>query len=296
MGRPDLEDLRVWAAVARSGSLTAAGRELGMPKQTVSRRVSALEEALGVRLLHRGARVSAPTPIGTAFAERCAEVVRVAEEAEALVAQRSAEPTGVLRVTATEAVGEGYVAPVVARLLERWPRLSVEVLLVERRVDLVAEGIDVAVRVGRLDDVSLIGTRVAPATVRYCASPAYLDAHGTPTEPEDLRGHRCLAHASERRLSRWPFAGPGGLRLLDLEPRLAINHVGSLLAACRAGAGVALLPAFLVAEDLSTGRLRSVLDAYVPDLGHVWLLTPSRRWLAPAVRAFLDEARTAWPG
>ncbi|MFZ5476939.1 MAG: LysR family transcriptional regulator [Myxococcota bacterium] len=280
--------MRLFVALAETGSLTAAGRALGVPKQTVSRRLAALEEALGAALTHRTTRQVRLTEAGRAYAERSAEVVRLAREADDAVA--SATPSGTLRVTCTEALGEAFLAPVVADYLTRWPDVRVEVVLAERRVDLVAEGLDVAVRVGSLDDSSLVARRLGPARVAVCASPAYLARRGSPASPADLAGHDCIVNAAEARLARWPLGGG----VVQVSGRVAANHVGFMLASCRAGLGIALLPRFLVAEDLARGTLVAVMDEV--EVGSVWLVTPGRRLVAARVRAFLDLASEAWKG
>jgi DNA-binding transcriptional LysR family regulator len=279
--------MRVFAAVAEAASFTAAGRVLDLPKQTVSRRVAALEDALGVRLVHRTSRTMRLTPAGVAFAERCVEVVHLAEEAAAVVSDEE-EPRGLLRITATDAIGEAFVVPVVEALLARHPAVSAEVVLTERRVDLVAEGFDVAIRVGRLDDSSLVATRLGPATLRIVVRPPAPAVH----TPADLRDVDCIVHAAEARLARWPVSdGRGGVALVPVHARLAVNQVAAILHACRAGAGVALLPEFLVRDDLASGALVSVLDDHLADVGSVWSVTPSRRLQSSRVRAFLELAR-----
>ena len=169
-----LEDMRLFARVAAARSFTGAARQLGIPKQTLSRRVAGLEHALGVRLLHRTTRRLYLTEVGAAYAERCDEVIRMAEEANRSVTDAGEVPKGTLRVTADPVFGEAFLGGVITEFARRWPEVHVEVVLTRRRVDLVEEGFDLAFRVGRVDDPALTATRLGPARVRYCASPRYL--------------------------------------------------------------------------------------------------------------------------
>lgn len=286
-----LEDMRLFAKVAEAGSFTAAGRALGMPKQTVSRRVRELEEALDVQLLHRTTRRLHLTDVGAAYAERCAEIVRLADEANRAVTDARAQPRGVLKVTADPVFGEAFVTGLVVEYARRWPEVHVEVTLTRRRVDLVEEGFDVGFRVGDVADPALTATSLGPARVRYCASPTYLDERGAPRTPEDLEDHECLLVAGDGAPMRWPFRGKNGPTLVPVSGRLRSNSFALAHKAALAGLGIAIFPEFTCAEDLRAGRLVSVLDDHVVDAGGVWLVHPRARYLAARVRAFVDLAR-----
>jgi DNA-binding transcriptional LysR family regulator len=289
--RPLLDDMRLFARVAEAGSLSAAARTLGLPKQTVSRRLAELEDALGVQLAHRTTRRLRLTEAGTAYAERCAELSRLAEDANRAVTDSSATPRGTLRVTADPTFGEAFLSDLVAEYLGRHAEVRVEIVLTSRHVDLVEEGFDVAFRIGRPADSSLIGTRLGGAKLLYCAAPAYLAVAGAPQHPEDLRAHECIELAPSPGPIRWPFSlRPGEMTLLPVTGRLQVSSLQLALTAARDGLGIANLPAFACAEDLASGRLRTVLDPFVADLGGVWLVTPPHRWLAARVRRFVDLA------
>jgi DNA-binding transcriptional LysR family regulator len=264
-----LEDMRLFARVAEAGSFTAAARLLGMPKQTVSRRIAELEGALDAQLLHRTTRRLHLTELGAAYAQRCSEIVRLADEANRAVTEARQTPAGVLRVTADPVFGEAFLSGLVVEYARRFPAVEVEVLLTRRHVDLVEEGFEVAFRVGRVDDPALTATSLGPARVRYCASPAYLKRHGRPATPEELARHACIAVVSDGAPVRWPFRGDAGLRLVPVAGRLRFNSFAMAHAAALAGLGIAIFPEFACADDLRHRRLSAVLDDHVVDVGAV---------------------------
>ncbi|HSP77397.1 MAG TPA: LysR family transcriptional regulator [Myxococcaceae bacterium] len=285
-----LEDMRLFAAVAEERSFTRAGQRLGLPKQTVSRRIAELEEALGASLLQRTTRAMRLTEVGAAYASRCAELVRLAEEANGLVLHSREEPRGTLRITADPHFGESFLSGLLLEYAQRHAEVQLEVLLTRRRVELVEEGFDVAFRIGRVEDSSLVALSLGPARIRYCASRAYLARHGTPSTPEELRQHECIALTSERGPDRWPFLGPQGVRTLAVSGRLRFNSFALARQAVLAGLGIAIFPEFDCAAELQAGRLVSVLDDYVPDVGSIFLVYPRERYLSARVRTFVDLA------
>ncbi|MBN1207261.1 MAG: LysR family transcriptional regulator [Myxococcaceae bacterium] len=287
----NLEDMRLFARVVEVGSFTAAARLLGMPKQTVSRRIAELEQRLGVQLLHRTTRRLHPTAAGAAYAERCAELVRLAEEANRAVTDAQQIPRGVLRVTADPVFGEAFLSGLVVEYASRWPEVHVEVVLTGRRVDLVEEGFDLAFRVGRVEEPTLTATRLGPARIRYCASSEYLARRGVPTRPEELLGHECILIAAEGAPVRWPFRGGTGDMMLPVSGRLRFNSFVMAHAAALNGLGIALFPEFACVEDFQRKRLVPVLEDWVAeDVGAVWLVHPAHRYLAARVRTFIDLA------
>jgi DNA-binding transcriptional LysR family regulator len=287
-GTIKLEDMKLFAGVAALRSFTAAARELGIPKQTLSRRVAALEQALGVRLLHRTTRRLHLSEVGAAYAERCAEVSRMAEEANRSVTEAGEVPKGTLRVTADPVFGEAFLGAVITEFARRWPEVQVEVVLTRRRVDLVEEGFDVAFRVGRVEDAALVATRLGPARVRYCASPRYLARQGAPKTPEDLASHACIVVITEGGPVRWPFQIGNRDRLVPVSGRLRFNSFALAHAAALAGLGIAIFPEFVCAEDVRRKRLAPVLEDCVGEVGAVWLVHPRQRYLSARVRAFVE--------
>lgn len=291
-----LDDMRLFAAIARLRSFTAAARELGMPKQTLSRRIAELEQALDVQLLHRTTRKLHLTEVGAAYAGRCVELVRLADDAHRDLGDAQRVPRGELRVTADPVFGDAFLPGLVTEYATRWPEVHVEVLLTRRRVDLVEEGVDVAVRIGHVDDPQLVATRLGPARVRYCASPAYLQRRGIPSTPEQLRDHDCILVGTETGPVRWPFrarTGPRGSttpRLVPVAGRMRTNSFTIAHAAALAGLGIAIFPEFACAEDLRAGQLVAVLDDWLVEVGAVSIVHARSRSLPVRVRTFVELA------
>jgi DNA-binding transcriptional LysR family regulator len=283
-----LEDMRLFAAVADARSITGAARRLAMPKQTVSRRVAQLEMDLGVPLMHRTTRTLRLTEAGAAYAQRCREIVRIADEANRAVTEVDDEPRGTLRVTADPVFGDAFVGDLVIEYARRWPRVAIDAVMTRRRVDLIEEGFDVAFRIGQVDDGSLTGVRLGPARVRYCASPAYLSERGTPSSPVQLGDHDCVI-VSDGGPVHWPFPGTKGPRLVPVTGRLTLTSFATARAAALAGLGIAIFPEFACADDIRRKRLVPVLETV--EVGWVWMLHVARRPPAARVRAFLDLAR-----
>jgi DNA-binding transcriptional LysR family regulator len=286
-----MEDMRLFAKVAEVKSFTVAARLLHVPKQTLSRRVAELERALGVQLIHRTTRRLQLSHAGGAYAERCSEIVRQAEEANRAVSDASETPSGTLRVTADPVFGEAFLTTLVIEYARRWPQVRVEVILTRRRVDLIEEGFDLAFRIGQLEEPNLSGQSLGRARVRYCASPRYVARHGAPRSPDDLGAHECLIVASDGAPVRWPFPGDKGLRLLPVSGRLVFSSFTMAREAALAGLGIAIFPEFACSDDLRQKRLVSVIGGSLVDVGGVWLVHPARRFLPARVRAFVDLAR-----
>jgi DNA-binding transcriptional LysR family regulator len=286
-----MEDMRLFAKVAEAKSITLAARLLGVPKQTLSRRVAELERALGVQLLHRTTRRLRLSDAGAAYAERCSEIVRLVEETNRAVSDTNDVPSGTLRVTADPVFGEAFLTKLVLDYALEWPDVRMEVVLTRRRVDLIEEGFDLAFRIGEVDEPTLSGQNLGPARVRYCASPRYVARHGCPMNAEELAGHQCLLVTSERAPVRWPFPGEKGLRLLPVSGRLVFSSFTMAREAALAGLGIAIFPEFACAEDIRRKRLVPVVGGCLVDVGGVWLVHPARRFLPARVRVFIDVAR-----
>ncbi|MEQ9079744.1 MAG: LysR family transcriptional regulator [Sandaracinaceae bacterium] len=281
-----LDELEVLMAVVDGGSLAAAARRLHRSPAAVTRALAALEERAGVRLIERSTRASAPSQAGAALAARGRALLAAYDEAldRAMDPER---PRGRLRVTAPEVFGRMHVAPLVTELLERHPALTAELSMSDALVDLVAEGIDVAVRVGSLADSSLSATRVGAVREQLAASPAYLEAHGAPLTPSELGRHSVLWFSSHTGIPEWRFRGD---QVVRLSPRLVVDRAEVAIAAARDGRGVVRALSYQLVTDLEAGRLVRLLGAHEPPPIPVHLVHPSRRLVPPRVRAFLDLA------
>jgi len=285
-----LEDMRLFAKVAEVKSFTGAARLLQMPKQTVSRRIGELEDALGISLMHRTTRRLHLTDAGTAYAARCAEVVRLAEEANRAASDVHEVPRGTLRITADPVFGDAFVAGLVVEYARRWPNMRAEVILTRRHVDLVEERFDVAFRIGRPDDSAITATELGAARVRYCASPQYVARRGSPSRGSQLGKHDCIV-VSDGGPARWPLPSSRGLAMVPVQPRLLFSSLAMAHAAALAGLGIALFPEFACADDLRRRKLVTVLGSAPVHVGSVWMLTPAARVMSARVRAFVELAR-----
>lgn len=285
-----LDDLRLFAGVAETRSFTAAAERLGIPKQTLSRRVAELERALGVRLMHRTTRRLQLTDVGAAYADRCAEIVRMADEAQRAVVDAQDTPRGTLRVTADPLFGEAFLGELVVDYAARFPEVRIEVILTRRRVDLLEEGFDVAFRVGHVDDPALAGSRLGPARIRYCASPAYVKRRGEPRAAREVAEHDLIV-VSDGGPARWPLPGDRAPVMTPVVGRITTSSFALARRATLGGLGIGLFPEFACADGLRDGTLVPVLGGAVIDVGAVWIVHAARRFLAARVRAFVDLAR-----
>ena len=285
-----LDELAVFVAILETGSLAAAGRRLRRSPPAVSRILAGLESRLSARLFERTTRRLAPTDAGRRLGDRArrllAEYAAVVQDA----GDADQPPHGVLRVTAPAVFGRRHVTPVVTSFLAAWPDMQVELLLADRNLDLIEEGLDVAVRIGQLADSGLVARRVGEVRRVLVASPHYLEEHGRPEEPEDLTGHVAIFTAGRPGPVAWQFRFGGRERSRRLAPRLMVNDVEATLVAARAGLGIASALSYQVAEDLAAGRLVRLLAAFEAPPMPVQLVVPSARLRPPRVRAFLDHA------
>ncbi|TAN71566.1 MAG: LysR family transcriptional regulator [Magnetospirillum sp.] len=286
--------LQAFVRVAETGSFSEAARRLGLSKSMLSRQVSGLEAELGVRLLHRTTRSLSPTEAGRAYLERCQRILADLDEANLLVSQLQAMPRGRLRVSAPLSFGVGHLAAALPGFLERYPEIELEMNMTDRHVDLVEEGWDVAVRIGRLADSSLIVRRLAPVRRLAAAAPSYLERRGTPMVPPDLEHHDCLTHGG-RVAAEWRFVSPEGQAMqVAVRGRFDADNGDVLRAMAVAGLGIVLLPSFFLGDDIRAGRLVPLLESYIPLDVSLNAVYPHGRHLSPKVRAFVDHLATSF--
>ncbi len=283
--------IAVFTRVAETGSFSAAARDLGLSKSAVSKRVAALENRLGARLINRTTRRLSLTEVGAAFYERAVRILAEMEEAEQAISRLHGEPRGTLRVNMPMSFGIGHVAPALADFMARYPDLRVAMELTDRRVDLIEEGVDLAIRIAELPDSSFVARRLAPARRVVCASPDYWQRRGRPRHPTDLADHSCLIYTYLSALSaqrEWRFKGPKGPVSVHVSGCLEANNGDALRDAALAGLGVYLAPTFIVGDDLWAGRLEEVLSDYEDSRLSVYAVYPHRQHLSAKVRAFVD--------
>jgi DNA-binding transcriptional LysR family regulator len=287
-----MDKLRAMAAFVRiveAGSLTRAADSLGLSGPAVVRGLAALEKDLGVRLLQRTTRRSSLTDEGREYYDRCRRVLAEVEAADASLSARQSEPRGRLRLTAPVAFGRIRMAPLVREFMARFPAVEVELLLLDRIVDLVEEGIDAAVRIARLSTSSLVAVRVGETRRVVCAAPGYLRAASQPRVPADLEGHRCVVLTGLAPDNEWSFAGKPAR--VAVRPALRTNHVDVALEACVAGVGCGQFLCYQVEQHLRAGSLQELLATHAPAPLPIQIVYPHGRLLSPNVRAFVDLAR-----
>ncbi|MEQ4599531.1 MAG: LysR family transcriptional regulator [Methylobacteriaceae bacterium] len=284
-----LQGMRVFVRVAESGGFAGAARALSMSPAAVTRAVAALEAVIGARLFIRTTRSVKLTEAGGRYLEDCRRILAEIAEAEAAAAGSTATPTGVLTLTAPVQFGRLYVLPVVTDYLTRHPAVTVRALFLDRIVNLIEEGIDVGVRIGHLADSGLTATRVGSVRRVVCAAPSYLERHGVPETPRDLRDHAVIGASNPGTLPEWRF-GPEGRTTVSVHARLVCNTVDAALAAALDGWGIARLLSYQVASAVAEGRLRILLtdDEEAPVPIHV--VSPGGRRAPAKTRAFVDLA------
>lgn len=288
----DLNDVLVFTRVADLGSFTAAAQRLSLPKSSVSARVARLEARLGARLLERSTRKLRLTAVGARYHEHARRVILELEQAAAAVEQFRSEPSGTLRVSASIVMGQVLLRPVVTEFLVLHPSVQVIVELSNRRVDLLEEGFDLAVRAGTLPDSGLVARRLGNAGARLFASPAYLRRRGSPRRPADLTQHDLLEGSPTLSTAGWTLRhdGSGAVEQVSARFRLVANDAVLLQAAALEGLGIASLPVFAAQDELAAGRLKPVLPEWSTRHLDIHAVFPSHKSLSPALRAFVDLA------
>jgi DNA-binding transcriptional LysR family regulator len=284
----DLNLLAIFARVVESGSFAEAARRLSTSRSAVSKAVAKLEVALGARLLNRTTRHLSLTEIGAAVAEHGGRILEEAAEAENFVASLTAEPRGVLRVSASVAFGTLHVAPALAEFLPRHPQLKVDLTITDRWVDLAGEGYDVAIQVTGEPPQHLVARKLAPVRRKLCATPAYFRQRGVPLTPTDLVAHNCLDYTRSGEQGRWRFTGPDGDIAVPVNGPLHVDDDEALSQAVLGGLGMGLLPTFIIGKDIQSGKLQAVLSEYIPVERHVYALYLPTRHLPSKVRVFID--------
>lgn len=287
----DLNDVLAFTHVADSGSFTRAAERLGWPKSSVSHRVARLETCLGARLLERSTRRLRLTDVGARFHEHARRVLQELDLAAATVASFRARPQGRLRVSASVVLGQALLPAMLAEYAAAHPDVELFIDLTNRRVDLLEEGFDLAIRAGELPDSSLVSRRLGSATARLFAAPAYLRRQGTPVAPDQLAGHVLIDNAAAAAHPGWELTHDDG-RTHAVQTRfvLAANDAALLRELATTGTGIVTLPAFVAAPSVAAGRLAPVLHGWAARRVDVHVVFPSHKSLSPALRAFVDLA------
>lgn len=285
-----LHQMEVFAAVADAGGFAKAGRRLRISPPAVTRAVSALEARLGTRLLNRTTRNVSLTEAGLRYLEAAKRILAEIDAAEHAALGETAVPTGHLTVTASVTFGRWVVAPIVSEFLRAYPRVAASLLLLDRVVNLVEEGIEVAVRIGQLPDSSLVARRVGEVQRVLVASPGYLAKHGEPRSPADLKRHAIIEMRGLMPSREWRFVNGSTAVHVTVQPRFEVNDALAAIAAAEAGDGITGALSYMIAQKIADGRLAPVLMRHAPPPVPVQLVHPQSRLVAPKVRAFVDFA------
>lgn len=281
------EGLDEFIAVAETGQFTAAAQRIGLSSSQVSRQIARLEERLQTRLFYRSTRKVALTEAGQTFLQHCQRLVDARDEAMRAISDLTGEPKGLLRMTCAVAYGERFIVPLVNAFMARHPQLRVDIELSNRPLDLVHEGLDLAIRLGRLQDSRLVATRLAPRVMYLCAAPSYLERYGRPHSLSELARHNCLVGSSDQ----WTFQQDGKEQSLRVQGNWRCNSGQAVLDAALRGFGLCQLPDYYVLDHLKSGELVSLLEQHRPPNTAVWALYPQQRHLSPKVRQLVDALR-----
>lgn len=284
-----LSGLMAFVRTADLGSFVAAGQMLGLSASAVGKAVTKLEQQLGIRLFQRSTRRLRLTQEGRAFHERCRRILDDLDDARAMLARTMDAPRGRLRVS-TPIVSYHLLLPVLPDFMTRYPEIEVDLDFNDRLVDLIDEGVDVAIRSGELPDSRLMARTLRPFQMLLCAAPSYLERHGTPNCPRDLDGHLGIRfrYPNSGKIQAWPLTLPAGEPDLRSRTVLTCNNMEALRGATIAGLGIGCMPDFLARDPLAKGELRTLLDDSIDAPGHFSLIWPSNRNLSPKVRVFVD--------
>ncbi len=285
----DLNEVVVFVRVAQAGSFTQAAKQLSMPNSTVSARVSSLEKRLGTTLIQRTTRKLNLTQTGREYFKRCLQALHEIEGAEAEVTSAQTDPQGALRVTAPSAMGDTLLPEIVARFVDSYPKIDFELILSDRVIDLVAEGVDLAIRGGDLKDSSLVMKKLGISYFAPFASVAYLKKHGQPKHPKDLRDHRCLQFTPLGR-ERWEFTNGKNRVEVPMSGKCVVDDLDAIKALAMTGNGIALLPTFHCGFEAKHGKLARVLPDWHSRPNPVSFVYPAQPFVPPRLQAFIDMA------
>ncbi|OCP11144.1 MULTISPECIES: LysR family transcriptional regulator [unclassified Ensifer] len=287
----DLNDIAVFVAVAQLESFSRAARALGMPVSTVSRKVTALEEQLGVTLIQRTTRKLSLTVQGRAYYDECSEPLKQLHDAERVLSEAQRKPEGLLRMSVPVTLGQPPFYDFLSGFLKKYPLIEVDLRVTNVFQDLVAENIDVAVRFGELRDSSLVAQRIGRTTHYLVAAPHYLDEHGAPLRPEDLLEHKCVLLGARNNEVEWHLVSGDRSIRLNVTGSVAVHDIQTLSAFVERGHGIGRLPPIFCAEALSSGKLIRVLPEWsAPDV-FVHAIYPTRRFLPLRLQVFLQELK-----
>ena len=282
------QEITTFTAVVDAGSFVKAADRLNMSKAAVSRHLVDLETRLGIRLLHRTTRKLSLTEEGELFYQRCKDILETIESAENEITSHTDDVSGLIRINAPFSFGIRKLAPLWGIFHQKYPKVTLDVVLSDRLVDVVDEGYDVAIRIAALSSSTMVSKKLTDTRIILCASPKYLKEHGTPTKPADLVNHQAINYSYWAGKEEWSFDGPKGKESVHIKPFMQTNNGDTCLAAALAHQGIVLQPSFIVGEALRAGDLIEIMPQYKSiELG-VYAIFPTRKHIAPKVRVLID--------
>ena len=286
----DLNEIAIFIKVVETGSFTQAAKALGMPNSTVSAKISSLESRLGLTLLTRTTRKLALTPAGDVFFQKCSTALVEIFKAQDEVARDQKEPQGLLKITAPVDLGERLLPEVISKFVKKYPKISIEAVLLDRKVDLIGEGVDLALRVGNLDDSSFIAKKLGTIYFGVMASPRYLKEAGMPKSPKELSSSHSCIQFTALGVDSWTLTSGRSSLTVPLKSQILSNDLNVVKSLTLAGNGVALLPMFLCAEDVKAGRLVRLLPEWSANERAVHFVYPGQKYVPPKLSTFIQFA------
>ena len=286
-----LTSMQVFCRVATGGNFSHAARELRISPAMVTKHIASLEEQLNIRLLNRTTRKVSMTEAGENYLQLCQHLLNDMEEGEASLSELSQHPSGILKLTAPIDFGVLRLAPAIADYLTQFPDVSIDINYQDRKVNLVEDGFDIAIRIGAMPDSSLIAVPLLKNHLVCCASPVYLEQHGRPQHPTELRKHQCLTYSYSSTNNDWHFRNAEESYSIKASGRLNANNGRAMVAAAVQGVGIILKPQFMVQDFIDSGELVAILEEYEQPRGDVFAVYPHRRFLPAKMRSFLDHLK-----
>ncbi len=283
-----LVSMSVFRRVAEKGNFSEVAREMEISQPTVSKHVAALENRLNVKLLNRSTRSLSLTDVGKHYYDRCVHILDELQETESTLRNQQSQPKGTLRINTPVTFGELEIAPLLWDFLEKYPELSIDLIMDDRYVDLVKEGVDMAIRVGPMEDSSLVSCKIGGSPRFSVASTDYLTENGEPTSLQVLKKHNCIVYMLLTTLNEWHFTGPNGKESIRVHGRFSVNNPRVMRQAVLAGQGIAITPQWLIGDDIKAGKVKVILSDYIPTPLEIHVVYPDRRLVPAKVSCFIE--------
>ena len=286
-------NIELFTKTIEAGSFSELGRQLHMAPSSISRQINSLEKELGVRLIQRTTRKISLTEAGQIYYERVSKILGDLDDAQQAISQLQAKPKGILRINAAIPFGERKLVPVIPDFLSRYPELRIDLTLEDRAIDLVEARVDLAIRIGKLDDSSIVARKLADNKFVVCGSKQYFATHGQPHVPEDLLHHNCIINKNVYNSNTWQFRKDNSMQNIAISGNFQSNTGGAVYRATMSHLGIAVLPTWFIGEDVKQGLLQTVLEDYEVSLpaltqSGIFALYPAGQYLPPKVRVFID--------